>query len=228
MKLKKTLLTLAFSIAALSSSTATTLVAYWNFNDPVTPSNTTGTGTLDVTQGAGALTWSGNPTNLVYFGGSVTNMQVSDERGLALALRNGLNGENNGSFLEFTLDLTGLDNIVLTFAAQRTSTGFTSAIPSYAVGAGPFTTLAAIPQFETGMGTTTAVPAAIRTVDFSSENFAIAGQADVKIRLTLDGGSETSENGNNRFDNVTFTSIPEPSAALLGGLGFIALLRRRR
>jgi uncharacterized protein (TIGR03382 family) len=26
----------------------------------------------------------------------------------------------------------------------------------------------------------------------------------------------------------TYTAIPEPSAALLGGLGFLALLRRRR
>jgi hypothetical protein len=30
------------------------------------------------------------------------------------------------------------------------------------------------------------------------------------------------------FDNVRLTAIPEPSAALLGGLGLLALLRRRR
>lgn len=30
------------------------------------------------------------------------------------------------------------------------------------------------------------------------------------------------------FDDVSLTSIPEPSAALLGGLGVLALLRRRR
>jgi uncharacterized protein (TIGR03382 family) len=29
-------------------------------------------------------------------------------------------------------------------------------------------------------------------------------------------------------DDVTLTVIPEPSAALLGGLGLLALLRRRR
>ena len=36
--------------------------------------------------------------------------------------------------------------------------------------------------------------------------------------------------GNNgqTFDNLSITSIPEPSAALLGGLGMLALLRRRR
>ncbi len=31
-----------------------------------------------------------------------------------------------------------------------------------------------------------------------------------------------------QFDNVTLNFIPEPSAALLGGLGLLALLRRRR
>jgi uncharacterized protein (TIGR03382 family) len=30
------------------------------------------------------------------------------------------------------------------------------------------------------------------------------------------------------FDNIVVTTIPEPSAALLGGLGVLALLRRRR
>ena len=30
------------------------------------------------------------------------------------------------------------------------------------------------------------------------------------------------------YDGVGFEAVPEPSAALLGGLGFLALLRRRR
>jgi MYXO-CTERM domain-containing protein len=30
------------------------------------------------------------------------------------------------------------------------------------------------------------------------------------------------------MDNASLTTIPEPSAALLGGLGLLALLRRRR
>lgn len=33
---------------------------------------------------------------------------------------------------------------------------------------------------------------------------------------------------NARIDNLTISAIPEPSAALLGGLGMLALLRRRR
>ena len=222
---------MAITALAAASTSQAALVAYWNFNVPGDNAATTGTGTLNVTTGAGTLTWSGNPTNLTYFGGTVTNMQDGDDRGVALALQNGTSAVNNGSFLEFTLDLTSLttvQSLVLTFAAQRTSTGFDTITPSYAVGAGSFTDLAVVPTLETSMGTTTAVPGAIRTIDFASVNSSIAGESDVRIRLTFDGGSTSSTAGNNRFDNVTFTSVPEPSAALLGGLGFLALLRRRR
>lgn len=232
--MKKKSITLALAaitaLAAASTSQAAVL-AYWNFNVPGDNGATSGTGTLNATTGAGTLTWSGNSANLAYFGGTVTNMQDGDDRGVALALQNGTSGENNGSFLEFTLDLTSLttvQSLVMTFAAQRTSTGFDTIMPSYAVGAGSFTDLAEVPTFESSMGTTTAIPGAIRTIDFASVNSSIAGESDVRIRLTLDGGSTTSSAGNNRFDNVTFTAVPEPSAALLGGLGFLALLRRRR
>ena len=39
-------------------------------------------------------------------------------------------------------------------------------------------------------------------------------------------GTDADAGGQNRF--VTMTVVPEPSAALLGGLGALALLRRRR
>jgi trimeric autotransporter adhesin len=42
---------------------------------------------------------------------------------------------------------------------------------------------------------------------------------------------DLNDSGNDHFlaiDNVTFSAVPEPSTALLGGLGLLALLRRRR
>lgn len=41
-------------------------------------------------------------------------------------------------------------------------------------------------------------------------------------QLVLGGGNGI------KFDNISVTSVPEPSIALLGGLGALALLRRRR
>lgn len=47
-----------------------------------------------------------------------------------------------------------------------------------------------------------------------------------KIRIAI---PDSNEIGNRIiFDDVSFAVIPEPSAALLGGLGLLALLRRRR
>lgn len=69
-----------------------------------------------------------------------------------------------------------------------------------------------------------------------SRNFTVnagdawAGQAiTVAFRnaLASDGGALPSGQYPN-IDNVVFSSIPEPSAALLGGLGALVLLRRRR
>jgi hypothetical protein len=217
-----------FSAIGAASNTEAALVAYWNFNNLATPSATSGTGSLGVSQGVGSLTWSGNSTNLVYFGGTVTNMQVGDDRGLAVALQNGLAGENNGDHLEFKISLVDLEDLSVSFAGQRTSTGFTAIDVSWAVGTGAFTTIATVNDLPSSMGTTTAVPAAIRTVDFSSVSDEIAGESDVRIRMTFSGGSTTAASGNVRLDNVTFIAVPEPTSALLGGLGFVALLRRRR
>ena len=56
--------------------------------------------------------------------------------------------------------------------------------------------------------------------------------------FTIDGSNNSFTSSNSRlfvgggfglkFDNIVVTAVPEPSAALLGGLGVLALLRRRR
>jgi uncharacterized protein (TIGR03382 family) len=47
-------------------------------------------------------------------------------------------------------------------------------------------------------------------------------------RINYDDVSAGSVNGGAYANAVTLTVIPEPSAALFGGLGLLALLRRRR
>ena len=53
----------------------------------------------------------------------------------------------------------------------------------------------------------------------------IVGGFDNYNRIFIRNGSPTADF---QIDNVSVTLIPEPSAALLGGLGLLALLRRRR
>ena len=229
MKIQPNLLSFAILIMLGTANVyASTLVAYWNFNNVDNPSATSGTGTLNVTQGSGSLTWSGNDINALYFAGTVTNMLSGDSRGLALALQNGTTGENNGAYLEFTLNLEELEDLTMSFAGQRTSSGFTTIDVSWAVGSGSFTSIASINDLPSSFGTTTTVPGAIRTVDFASVNESIGGETDVKIRMSFTGGDTGSATGNNRLDNIVFTAVPEPSTALLGAIGLAALLRRRR
>lgn len=57
-------------------------------------------------------------------------------------------------------------------------------------------------------------------------NFVSTG-ADVQVRFT-NAASTTSNQAFSLTNGFELTVIPEPSAALLGGLGLLALLRRRR
>lgn len=61
------------------------------------------------------------------------------------------------------------------------------------------------------------------TYDFTS-----AGVSDVAAGTEIGFGFFTSAAGGEELSSFTITVIPEPSAVLLGGLGFLALLRRRR
>ena len=89
------------------------------------------------------------------------------------------------------------------------------------------------------------VGSGVSLLDYESFQFGpstIADQALVAKQATLDltgAGSQTLYLSFNNYrpantdswsvlDNVTITAIPEPRAALLGGLGLLALLRRRR
>ncbi|MCF7676406.1 MAG: PEP-CTERM sorting domain-containing protein [Akkermansiaceae bacterium] len=53
-----------------------------------------------------------------------------------------------------------------------------------------------------------------------------AATATITLGNVYDGG--TGDNDGVFLDNVSVTAIPEPTTALLGGLGLLALLRRRR
>jgi hypothetical protein len=63
-------------------------------------------------------------------------------------------------------------------------------------------------------------------IDLSSLDALSIGQA---YHFELTTSAHTSTLGNNwAIDDLTLNGVPEPSAALLGGLGLLVLLRRRR
>jgi hypothetical protein len=54
------------------------------------------------------------------------------------------------------------------------------------------------------------------------------GTGDVRLRIGPAAGTFNQARFAGEIDNLSVTLIPEPGAALLGGLGLLALLRRRR
>jgi hypothetical protein len=108
-------------------------------------------------------------------------------------------------------------------------------------------------QFDTAVGTAGGVAAnafyrysmaydfTAQTLTFDVEEISAFGgtvtnsaAGNVRV-MSLAGMGYDATNGkiffggnNNTFDNLNVTVVPEPSTALLGGLGMLALLRRRR
>jgi MYXO-CTERM domain-containing protein len=242
MMMKNIVLSLVVGSAALASSAQADLIAYWNFNASTAGSGG-GLGTVDQTypfaanQGSGSIytnfsintvagATSSNTGDLGTFGGTLTNAIAPDTAGGALALRagNGLNSgvTNNGKYVEFRLN-AGLfaDDIVLTYASQRSGTGFTTQQWQYSTDGG--TTYV---NFATVSGIPSAFGSVVQTVNFAAAD--LGGYADLRFRVVVDGA--TNQGGNNRFDNIQFnaSAIPTPGALALLGLGGLVAGRRRR
>lgn len=204
------------------------LVAYWNFNNlpAITTANTPanlGITSIAANTGAGTISLAGYDGNIDDFNGSTVNAISPDVAGASLSLIAGGSSApfpGNGDPVDVTFSTTGLEDPILTFASQRTTTGFTGNTWEYSVNGGAFV---AVP------GAIPVVPAssyALVTLDFSTLD-AVDNAASVTLRYILAGA--TGSSGNNRIDNlqVNATEIPEPSSLALLALG-IAGVRRRR
>jgi len=248
----KIILTLV-AVATVASSASGALVAAWDFQTttnggtaiaaaPNTPSVLTanfGSGALYLNGSNGSSTWvtSTTPSNaneVTAFAG--TNFNADTDIGMAtstsvgaLALLGGAgttpNFAANGKSVVFLLDLTGLQNLSVSFAAQRTAAGFSSQIWETSTDGASWSSWG---SFVSGTA------AGTLTTSFSTSGVlslvgtsALDNAATAYIRVTFTGA--TANNGNNRLDNIIFNAdiIPTPGAlALLGMAGL--MMRRRR
>ena len=226
----KTRLLFLAALATMPKASAV-VVAHWNFNDLSTtggvPSNanvtsyapTSGSGSLNLlgwTSRAGAT----SPHGISNFGGSAVNALGADAAGQGLALQAGTTSiSNNGATAVFAFDLTGLENPVLSFATQRSGTGFNSNQFAWSTDGTSYT----------DFGAPYLPPAAYATQTFDlSAVDALDGDASVFFRVTFSGGTNVS--GNNRLDNIQLNAtvpVPEPSTAVLAASALLFLRRRR-
>jgi hypothetical protein len=183
------LLVLGFTTSAAHGQD---LIHYWNFNNPAS-SAPVWPQPVAATSGDGVLTYS-FPSHVVDFAGTTINAQDGDPSGRSFVVQNGTSNVNEGEYFELAVPTTGFESIVLAYATQRTSTGFTSQTFSYSLDGVTFTAHTTVTSIPTSF--------ALRTVDFSSIPGA-ADNPDFRIRVTLTGGSAGQTTGNNRFDNIT-------------------------
>ena len=139
-----------------------------------------------------------------------------------------LNQAANGKSAVFKFDLSSVfDPIEITYASQRTATGFDSQTWEWSTDGAAYNPIGQFASGTTpGALTTSFTNSGVLTLpQFSG----LSGAANAFVRVTFNGATSTS--GNNRLDNVQFNTVPEPSTyamLALAGAGFAGYVIRRR
>jgi hypothetical protein len=231
--MKSTVFVVATLAAALLSSQAeAALIAYWNFNGlSIATASPPGSGgvplTIPADQGIGLVSLAGYAGTVDDFAGTTINAIGADPAEESLSLiAGGTTFPGNGTFVDFSFSTFGLEDVVLTYAQQRTATGFNSNAWSFSTDGGANFT----PVVTNALGAAATTFAAIGTVTVDMSGFSgIENQAAVIVRLTVNGASTAA--GNNRFDNIQFNArpiIPEPATLAMGSFALLCSVAIRR
>ncbi|MCW3126033.1 MAG: Fibronectin type domain protein, partial [Bacteroidetes bacterium] len=205
------LLTFILLIQSTSTRAVTSLIAGWDFQTTATggtaaaaaPSAPTtyaanfGTGNIYMNGTNGASSWvtatSGN--EVTSFGGSNlntsgTSLSTVTSGSSALAIVGGVGGTAaNGKFIVFKFSMTGFTNLSLTYATQKTATGFGTQTWEYSTNGTTWFSVGAV----------TTIPTSFAVQTFSGIT-GLDNAATAYLRLTPTGASNAS--GNNRIDNI--------------------------
>ena len=188
-------------------------------NNPTSLAANVGSGVLSLDGSNGSSTWTvGGSTEVSAFAGTAVNagagMSAVTTSPASLAL---INSSANGKFLTLAFSMTGFSDLVLSYATQRTTTGFTTQAWEFSTDG---TVWNPVQTF------TTEIPSAFAALTTGTIP-GLDNLATSFLRLTVSGATATS--GNNRLDNIQLNAnvVPEPASAGLLALGLL-LLRRRR
>jgi hypothetical protein len=209
MRLKPMAMSCAFVVsAALASGAEAGIVGYWNLNG-VDPAAGT---VLAASQGNGSLDFTSFGTGASVFGGTEVNAPDGVPAGDAL----GLTGQSfNGAFALVTLSTAGIQDLELSFAMRRSSTGF-----------GDNRVEAWIGNAWSVVGTFSGSSTAWTTITMNLASFDALENGTASLRIVFAGA--TSGLGTARFDNLTVSGTPVPAPGALALLAAAGCIGRRR
>jgi hypothetical protein len=184
-------------------------IAIWNFNDS----------DLTVDHGAGSLITTFPAVG--FAAGTSVNARQGDFALQAVSL---VGNANNGQSITFSVSTIGFGDIRVSFATQRTSTGFNSNQFQYSLDGTTFI------NFQAPYNP--AASFSLIAFDLSSIT-GLNNNPNAVFRIIFNGA--TSATGNNRLDNLVVegtslesTPVPEPASLVLLATGIGGLLSARR
>jgi hypothetical protein len=209
-------------ILSLVDSGKAGLIAYWDFSNQTygpapaaiaaSDGAQTGTASIDLSHISASYDANIDVTT------TTKNEIAGDYTEYALALKGGTSDNENGKSILFSLSMTGDKNLVLTYATERSSTGFTGQNWSYSTDGGAsytsFSSISAPGSYAT------------ETVNFSTVP-AINNSSSVLFELTFSGA--TSSTGSDHLDNIQFNAdpipaVPEPAeSGTISALGLLGI-----
>ena len=207
-----TILLLMFFLGITSEVNAQTLIAGWDFQTTTTGGTATAVSpatpkVYNANFGSGIIYFDGTNnssswfvpvsgstnTELNSFGGTAINagpgFSVVTSGASSLALVGGASNAANGKFAIFRFNMTGYINLVVSYASQKTASGFSSQIWEYSTNGTTWFPLQTI----------TTVTTSFTTITLPTTS-GLNGAATAYLRFS--GTGATTPTGNNRLDNI--------------------------
>lgn len=245
----KRAIVLAGLTAMVTSSASAALIAAWDFqtttnggtavsaspNSPLAYTANFGSGMLYLDGTHGSSTWfvpatGSTNTEVNAFAGTALNadtgigMSTVTSGAASLALVGGQAGGGtfaaNGKAIVFAFDMTNMTNLEISYATQRTGTGFTSQLWEYSTDGVNWNLVGDVTGIQssfTASGSTATTLSLATGLDNAAQAF---------LRVTFTG--VTSNTGNNRLDNIQFNADIIPAPGVLGVLGIAGIIGTRR
>lgn len=233
----------ASTFLGLCASSSATVIAFWDFNNGYAVADNSPQIVHNATQGSGTLYQQRADTDGNGKGGNAfvdAPNGINATAGVAMAWNDiAKSGANDAEFF-IAFSTAGFANVNVSFDLRGNLTIVPSFDLKYSLAAledvtNPPDVVGTIKDFASGISTTIYNNNVVNAVDsFMRVTLDLSAFTDLNdasfVALRFDDWQNGTGNNDMRIDNVLITAspVPEPSSMLLGAIGALGLLRRRR